>query len=177
MKTVLALACLALPLAAQELSEPRPIIVEVHVDRPLKGLKDSVGKGIGGGFSLGYVFHSKHRDRWSHTLAIKMAFDEFSDTASKREAHGIGVGPELTLYFGPGDKGAFLSAERLLFAWSLSNRDAGILQDQTFLRSGGALAIGYRFECGYSVEALWKSSTLDRDLRMESVGLGFRINF
>lgn len=177
MKSLIALGCLALPLAAQEAREARPAFVELHVDQPLKGLKDSVGNGAGMGANLGYVFHAQKGARWCHTLSVKVDSDEFADRATQREAHGIGIGPELTLYFGPECKGAFFSAEVTLYAWSLTNRNSGALQNQSFLRSGGALSIGYRFRNGYSVEALWKSATVDSDLRMESLGLGFRLNF
>lgn len=176
MKSFIALACLALPLAAQEVTELKPFFIEVYVDQPLSGIKDSVGKNAGLGANLGYVFHSQQRHNGSLAMAFKIDEDQFSDKSTKREAHGVGIGPEFTVYFRPDFKGVFLSGEALFYAWSLTNRNTGDLQNQTYFRSGGALSVGYRFRNGCCVEAVWKSVVLDRDLRMESLGLGFRMH-
>lgn len=138
LKSFIALTGLNLPLAAQERPESHPFSFELHVDQPQSGLKDSIGHGAGGGASWGCVFDSQSKSRLGRAFAIKVGSDQFSDRATRREAHGVGIGPEFTLYFGPELKGAFLSFEANAYAWSLTNRNTGGIRGpaKTRRRSG-----------------------------------------
>jgi len=173
-----ALAILALPLAAQETQLPQPGFIQLNFEMPVQGLKDQVDHRMGLGGSLGYVFYGSGKANHPNlTLAVKLDTDEFSNGSTHREAHGVGIGGEFTVYFQSGFRGAYLSAAPSLCVWSLTDRDQGSLANRHYVRGGGTIALGYRFARDYSLEAHWKSVTLDQDLQLSSFGLGLKLHF
>ncbi len=172
----LLLAILALPLAAQEAPISQPAFVQLNLEQPTQELKDQVDNRMGLGGSLGYVFYQSRKGLGA-TLAVKLDTDDFSNGSTRREAHGVGIGGEFTVYFQSGFRGAYLSAAPTLYVWSLTDRSNGPLANQHYVRGGGTIALGYRFAKGYSVEAHWKSATVDQDLQLSSLGLGLKVHF
>jgi len=169
------LAILALPLSAQEHPNARPAFIQLNLDMPSQGLKGHVGNQVGSGCSLGYVLHGTADG--GTTFALKLDADDFSNDSTRHEAHGVGVGVELTIYPHSGMGGLYVSVAPSLHFWSLTDREKGALTNQQYVRSGGTVALGYRFTPRFSVEAHWKSATLDQDLQISSYGLGVKLHF
>jgi hypothetical protein len=169
------LAILALPLSAQDGQNPQTAFIQLNLDMPGQGLKSHVGDQMGSGCSLGYVFHTAPKGY--ATFALKLENDDFSNSSTRHEAHGVGIGAEFTFYPHAGLRGLYLSAAPTLHFWSLTDRDKGALNNQQYVRSGGSVALGYRLSPRFSVEAHWKSATLDEDLQLSSYGLGVKLHF
>lgn len=176
MKTTLAaLTILALPLVAQDHPISQPGFVQLNLSAPVHGLKDQVGNRTGMGGSLGYIFYATPKQDAS--IALRLESDDFSNSSTRREAHGVGIGGEFTVYFQSGLRGAYLSATPSLYIWSLTDRNNGVLTNQQYVRGGGTIALGYRFAKRFSLEANWKSATVDQDLQLSSFGVGVKLHF
>ena len=164
------LGLLALPSAAQDAGDPRPLVLGLRTAYPLHALKDQVGDQLGAGVSLGYEWRSKSLERRSMTRTVKLEFDAFQG------AQSLSLVEEHRCYANPGFQGAFLGDGVGLAEVVLKNPGR-----QPDVSHGGvelSLESGYRFANGWTVEAFDKAIFMDpNNCAINTVGLGGRYNF
>ena len=168
----LLLAGFSLALGAGE-SEPSPFYVQVRVDQPLLALKDQVGNRVGTGGSMGYTFYQRPSRGLFMEVDFRIDGDHFENKSLKTSAEGVGMGPELTMYFNSKPQGFYLNVAYAYQHWALTA--AGTEDART--RLAGAIGLGYRFEKGFSLEARYHGVQVDERTRIGSLALGFGARF
>lgn len=167
---------LALPLTAKGPAEETPLSLEVHGLGSAAELKDFVDRGgIGGSWS--FAFYDRNWRRGTISLGTRLGYNDFSNGSTKREAHLIDAGFELTLYPFRPHQGWYIKVAPTLSLSSLTNRDNGTLQEQRYARAMTVLSTGWRFRNGICAEALYQSVNIDERMNLSSYGAGLRVHF
>lgn len=169
-------AALGLPLAAKEPTELSPVSLEVHGLGSGQELKEFVDRG-GSGCSWSYAFYNRSWRTGAVSLGTRIGYNDFTNSTTKREAHLLDGGFELSLYPFRPHQGWYIKVATTLSLSSLSNRDNGTLQEQRYARAMSVLSTGWRFRNGLCAEALYQSIRIDERMNLSSYGAGLRVHF
>ena len=176
------LCLLGFSLTAAEVREPNPFVVSLQLETPFQSELQGYGASTAAvSPGIAYVFCSRRETFWSEnghgTWAAKLEADCFPSTSAHSGATGVGLGVEHTHYWHPGFKGLYTSVELLAYQWSFTQLNGAGSARETPVTLAAGVAVGYRFDPVWSVEATIKSPGSYVTPAPSTFGIGVKAHF
>jgi hypothetical protein len=150
-----------------------PFQVQARVEQPFMALKDQVGNRVGSGASMGYAFYQRASRGLFMEGGFRLDGDQFENRGRGTSAQGVGLGPQLTLFFNSKPQGPYLNVAYTYQHWALTTHGA----EDPRTRLGAAFGMGYRFGNGMSLEMRWHGVQVDERSQVGVLALGLGFGF